>query len=112
LARREYAAPGALRRRAWVSVPAEQTPAGKRVCRFCAGREWDTFYAVTTDPIQAKLKLGISSNGGKRRLAQRRAAGYHHVVRLLTSLVGDTAPLIERAARNPPSRGPRTDKGP
>jgi hypothetical protein len=58
---------------------------------------WDTFYVVTSDPIE-RIKFGITSHGGKIRLRAHRTAGYRNVVRLMPGLLGDTAPAIERSA--------------
>jgi hypothetical protein len=69
---------------------------GNGVCRVCAGMVWDTFYVVTSGGGE-RLKFGISSHGGKARLADHRGAGYRTVVRVLAGLPGATAPHIERA---------------
>jgi single CXXC unit len=68
--------------------------AGRGACRFCAGKVWDVFYVVAAPN---RLKFGITSHGGKPRLATHRAAGFHAVVRLMTDLPGETASDIERA---------------
>lgn len=68
---------------------------GQGICRTCAGRVWDAFYVVLDDG-RGRLKFGISSGSSRYRIGRHRLAGYRTVVRLLTNLSGDTAPLIER----------------
>lgn len=66
------------------------------VCRKCTGKEWDTFYTVTSAEV---VKFGISSGEGHRRLALHRSHGYRTTIRLLTGLPGDTAEDLEDAVR-------------
>jgi len=69
---------------------------GQGICRFCAGRQWDVLYVVTTTAAE-RLKFGVTSGDPRPRLGDHRAAGYASVTRLLTGLPEDVAPEMERA---------------
>lgn len=82
---------------------------GQGICRYCAGKDWDAFYVVTS-PLA--VKFGITSGDGAHRLRVHAATGYRTVVRCVTGLPGDLAPGTENAvkvalamAREQPVRG-------
>ncbi|MFD8777494.1 hypothetical protein [Streptomyces sp. NPDC059916] len=68
---------------------------GQGVCRHCAGKTWDAFYVVVDQDAEL-LKFGITTGGGRRRLAHHRREGFSTVHRFLSGLSGDTAPCLER----------------
>jgi hypothetical protein len=84
---------------------------GHGVCRFCANKEWDTFYVVANGDDQL-VKFGITNGAGRARLARHRRDGFTTVIRLLRGLPSDTSVQMEadvlatlRLAREEPARG-------
>lgn len=84
---------------------------GHGVCRFCANKEWDTFYLVA-DEEAGLVKFGITNGTGRARLARHRLDGFSTVVRLLTNLPPYIPIRLEadvlaalRLAREQPARG-------
>lgn len=84
---------------------------GHGVCRFCANKEWDTFYVVA-DNAAGLIKFGITNGTGRARLARHRRDGFTTVLRLLQGLSADTSVRLEsdvlatlRLAREEPARG-------
>jgi hypothetical protein len=70
--------------------------AGGGLCRFCRGKAWDAFYVVQDD-LNDVIKFGITSGDPRPRLGNHERDGFDRVVRVHTSLPGDTAPWLERA---------------
>ena len=70
---------------------------GEGICRVCAGRVWDVFYVVATDPL-AQIKFGITSGDPRPRLRRHKADGYSQRILVLEGLPGTAAPEIEVAA--------------
>ncbi|MGW2867898.1 hypothetical protein [Kitasatospora sp. NPDC001225] len=70
---------------------------GQGICRFCAGQAWDAFYVVTNNTV-GQVKFGITSGDPRPRLRTHAAAGFTRVLRLMTGLPGEDAPMLERAA--------------
>lgn len=69
---------------------------GQGLCGACRGAEWDLLYVVT-NPSLKRVKFGITSGGGRARLADHRRAGYTNVLRVLPDL--DDAHALERHIR-------------
>lgn len=84
---------------------------GHGVCRFCANKEWDTFYVVSDEDADV-IKLGITNGIGDQRLRKHRREGFTTVIRLLRDLPDGVAFSLEtdvlaalRLARERPTRG-------
>jgi len=69
---------------------------GNGICHVCACMLWDTFYIVLTRR-DGRVKFGVSSNGGKRRIKTHARAGYREVMRIVTQLPESRALKIEQA---------------
>jgi hypothetical protein len=65
-----------------VAVMPTSIAQGAYLCRKCLGKVWDVFYVVS-DPTKRRVKFGITSSGGKKRIATHRAAGYGEVIRFM-----------------------------
>lgn len=68
---------------------------GQGICRFCAGYEWNVFYVVVNES-DGHLKFGITSGDPQQRLRFHKSDGFDRLVRLLTDLPGNDAPLLEK----------------
>lgn len=84
---------------------------GHGVCRFCANKEWDTFYVVGNETASL-IKCGITNGAGRQRLTRHRRDGYSTVVRFLRDLPAGVAFAMEtdvlaalRLAGEKPARG-------
>lgn len=84
---------------------------GHGVCRFCANKEWDSFYVVGNEDADL-IKVGITNGAGRQRLTRHRRDGYTTVVRFLQDLPAGVAFSVEtdvlatlRLAREKPVRG-------
>jgi hypothetical protein len=67
---------------------------GVGICRFCAGKQWDAFYVVTSPQ---EVKFGITSGSPRPRLIEHARTGHREVVRVFTDLPGTMAPDTEAA---------------
>lgn len=84
---------------------------GHGVCRFCANKEWDTFYVLGNEEATL-IKVGITNGAGRQRLTRHRRDGFTTTVRLLRNLPAGIAFGLEtdvlaalRLARERPARG-------
>lgn len=84
---------------------------GHGVCRFCANKEWDTFYLVANEDASL-IKCGITNGAGRQRLTRHRRDGFTTVVRFLRDLPAGIAFALEtdvlatlRLAGEKPVRG-------
>ena len=71
-----------------------QVTRGVGICRFCAGKQWDAFYVVTSPE---EVKFGITSGDPNPRLADHARTGHCEVIRAFTDLPGTMAPDTEAA---------------
>lgn len=72
---------------------------GRGLCRYCRGAGWDVFYVVAND-LEQRVKFGVSTGSGARRLQNHRAAGYTRMVRLIDGLPPEVAPAMERLVKS------------
>lgn len=71
---------------------------GEGACAVCAGKKWDAFYVVVNEKIR-RLKFGVTSNGGKKRLRTHAKNGYNKIIKFITPMPDMAAVEMEEAVK-------------